>query len=193
MAYNREIFILKEGSIQYGTWTDPHTLTPATDPLTSFTATDNLGYLRQGSINIMLNDEFVEYLSGTPQKIIRKDLIRRNFQIECVANQFNSAAYDILYNCDVDTGAYDLAWIGNDTPVPTRRGWLFTGQKVNGNAIYVAIWAGEVVTEDKSMAFPGTDYVDMPVTIQAFEGDSFTGANANDEHNYGMIWEVGTS
>lgn len=188
MAKNKDEFILKEGLIQYGTWTDPDLIVPGTDPTTSFTATGDLGYIRQGSISVGLADTFAEYLSGTPQKIIRKDLIRRNYTWQFTANQFNSTAYTVLYNFDVDTGLYTLAWIGSDAPVKTRYGWLLTGTKVDGTAIYIAIWAGEIVTETKDLKFAGTDYVDIPVMIQAFEHADFI-STPNDQHNYGMIYE----
>ena len=98
MAYSRDEFILKEGVIEYGTWTSPHLLDGSTDPSTSFTATDNVGYIRQGTISLMINNTWGEYLSGTPQKIIREDLIRRNYFWEFTMNQFNPDFLSIFKN-----------------------------------------------------------------------------------------------
>lgn len=192
MALNRNEFILKEATIQYGTWANPHAIVPGTNPSSSFTATGNFGYIRMGTVKVGLNDTFAEYKAGTPHKMIRKDLLERIYTLEFTANQFNPTNYQIFYNLDVDSGTYNLGWIGSDAPVKTRYGFLLTGTKVDGTSVYIAVWAGEVTTEDKSLTFSGTDYVDIPVKIQAFEGDTFA-ANPNDEHNYGMIYEAATS
>lgn len=189
MAFNRNEFVLKEATIEYGAWTDPHLLTPASNPTSSFTVTDNVGFIRQGTIVMGFNDEFVEYRSGTPYKIIRKDLIGRVYTWAFTANQFNATLLTFFYNIDVDTGTYNLHWIGNDAPVKPRYGYLATGTRVDGTNFWAAIWSGEIVTEDKSLTFSGTDYVDIPIMIQAFQGDTFVDANANDEHNYGMVFD----
>ena len=193
MAYSKDEFILKEATIQYGSWANPHALTPASDPKTAFTATDNFGYIRMGTVVIGLNDTFVQYKAGTPHKIIRQDLLERMYNWQFTCNQLNANSLNILYNMDVDSGAHILGWVGNDAPVKTRYGFLMTGKKVDGTAFYAAIWEGEVVTEDKSMNFPGTDYVDIPVLVQAFEGPTFVSPNDNDEHNYGMIFYPASS
>jgi len=194
MALNKDEFLLKEPApIEYGPWTSPHALDGTADPAASFSATGNVGYVRQGTFVVGLNDEFVEYRAGTPYKIVRKDLIGRQLTWQFTANQFNPTLLDFMYNVDETNGsAYDLMWIGNDAPVKTRQGWHVAGELVDGSAISFSIWAGEVTTEDKSLNFPGTDYVDIPVMVQAFEGDTFI-ANPNDEHNYGMIWRPATS
>ena len=74
MAKNANEFILKEPSlIEYGSWTSPHLIDPDTDPELSFTKVDDVGYIRQGTNIVGLNDTFVEYLSGTPHEIVRKE------------------------------------------------------------------------------------------------------------------------
>ena len=114
MATSRNEFILKEGTVQYGTWTDPHLLTPASNPASSFTATDDLGYIRMGTIVITIADERVEYLANTPHEIVRRDLLRRNYTWAFTCNQFNETSLQLLKNTDVDTGAYVLSWLGPD-------------------------------------------------------------------------------
>ena len=192
MAYNKNEFVLKEGTLQYGSWTNPHLIVPGTNPSASFVATDNLGYNRMGTFKLMITDTFVEYKAQTPHKIIRKDLLERIYKWQFTANQFNAGTMGLMFNMDVDTGVYTLMWIGNDAPVKFRYGYLLSGTKVDGTPFKAAIWDGEIVTEDKSINLIGTDYVDIPIEIQAFEGDTFL-SNPNDEHNYGMIFQQESS
>jgi hypothetical protein len=188
MAYNREEFILKEGTLEYGTWTDPSALTPASNPASAFTATDNVGYVRMGSIIVNIADERVEYLSNTPHEIVRRDLLRRNYFWTFTNNQFNATSIALLKNMDVDTGTYNLAWVGPDIPTPTQYGWLFTGERVDGTAFYAAIWSGEVSTDDNNLTFTGTDYVDINVMIQAFPDSNFSDTAADRQQKYGMLF-----
>lgn len=69
MSYDSTEFILKEGTIQYGIWTDPHLITTSSDPLSSFSATSTVGYIRMGTIAVNIPDERVEYLSNTPHEL----------------------------------------------------------------------------------------------------------------------------
>lgn len=186
--YNKNEFILKEPKIQYGTWVTPSLITPAVDPATYFIPTNDIGYVRLGTIVQGLNDEFVEYLSGTPHLIVRKDLLRRNFTLKFTANQQNPTILQMLYNFDTETGVYTLAHIGHDAPVKARHGWKLTGQKVDGSYYYIGLYSGEIVTTDKSKNFKGTEHVDIPVEIQAFQHDDFI-TTPSDQRDYGIIWE----
>jgi len=188
MAYNSTEFILKEGTIQYGTWTDPHLLTPASDPTASFSATDTVGYIRMGTQVYNIADERVEYLTNTPHEIVRRDLLRRNYFWNFVVNQFNKENMALFKNMEVQTGAWTIAWIGPDIPVATRYGWLVTGYRVDGTAIYWAIWSGEVSTEDNNVAPSGTDYVDINVMIQAFAHSSFGITAQDNRRKYGAFF-----
>ena len=192
MGFNKEEFILKEPTpIQYGTWTDPHLITPSTDPETSFTATDNVGYVRKGTITFGLNDEFVEYESETPSIIVRKDLLKRAVTLQMTINQFNMTMYEMAFTLDTQTGTYKLAHVGHDAPEKTRFGFLMSGQKVDGSVYKIAIWSGEFTTEDKSIVYPGNAHVDHAAMIQAFPGDTFTAnrSTINDRRDYALIWE----
>lgn len=193
MAYTSTEFMLKEGTIQYGVWTDPDQIVPGTDPTASFSATDTPGYIRMGSINVHVDDERIEYLANTPHEIIRKDPIRRNYFWEFTANQFNATTLALLKNMEVQTGANTLVWIGPDQPVATRLGWLITGQRIDGVAMYFALWSGEVQTETNGVQPTGADYVDLPVIIQGFSHPDFGQTAQDNRRKYGMWYFPETS
>jgi hypothetical protein len=193
MAKDSAIFLLKEPtSIEFGTWTSPNLIDETADPDTSFTSTDNVGFVEQGSFVWNLNDTFVEYLSQTPAKRIRKDLTMRDFGITFTVSQFSMSAVAQFFNLDSAVGLYTLDWIGSDAPVPTKYGWRVTLERTDGTIFKLAIWAGEIVTEDKSVALAGNAYGQMPVTVQSFEHTAFA-ASPSDKHNYGLIYEATAS
>lgn len=193
MALDRNKLLLKEPNIQIGVWNNVDLITPAVDPLTFFTPNTlgDFGYVRQGSINIQFNDAFVEYRVGTPNLVIRKDLIQRDFMLAFTANQWGAELTELIQNSLTELGPYNLNHIGNDAPVKPRLGILLDGQLVDGSRIYFAMYAAEVTTEDKSATFPGTDYVDRPVMLQAFQADAYEGNQTFEaqQKNYGLIWQ----
>jgi len=187
MAFNKDQLMLKEMKFYYGTVTDPHLIDTDTDPKDSFNETDTVGFIRMRTDSIGLNDTFAEYLSGTPHKRIRMDLIQRDVKLNFTINQLNADYLNIFLNADTEKGVFDLIHLGSDAPVKTRYAWLGEGTLVNGDPISILIYAGEVVTTDKSLNMSGSDYVDLPVEIMAFEHEDFE-TNPDDEHNYGVIW-----
>jgi len=190
MAYglSRDHFNISEGTLEIGTWTNPHLIASTANPLTSFSSAGIVSYFQQGTLVAGLNDTFAEFLAGTPGKRIRKDLTMRDFTLSVSLAQFNKDVLALALNADVDgTGSYPLAFIGNDAPVKPQNGYLLRSKRVDEKELYIAVWAGEITTEDKSLTFSGTAHTIIPATIQAFEHTSFI-ANPNDKRNYGAIW-----
>jgi hypothetical protein len=194
--YNSEEFVLREFTVQYGAWSDLDTLTSADNPtsVTYWAPTGDFGYLRMGTVAYGINDTFVEYKSKTPHQVVRKDLIERAVTAQFTANQLDSTNFTYLYNALVQTGAYNLYWLGSDSPTRPRLGFLFNGTKVDGSVFNAAIWSGEIVTEDLTLTMSGEDYVDCAVMIQAFVAPDFASDPTNytlDTKCYGMIFEPG--
>jgi len=189
MAYEKNELMLKELTGSYGAFADPSILTAADDIEDDFTEEANVGYVRMGSQVLNLNDTFAEYKAGTPHIKIRKDLTERMVGFTFIANQFNKTTLALLLNTTVDSGAYDHAHLGSDAPTKARKGWLFKGYLVDGTTeIKIALYAAEIVTEDKSSAWSGEDYVDLPVTLECFEGSEWEDdPTLAKTKNYGMI------
>lgn len=191
MAYgkSKDEFLIKEGIIEVGVFATPElVISGASDPLVQagWTATGDLGYFKQGSLNIGLNDTFAEFLAGTPGKKIRKDLIMRAYSITVQSAQFNKDLFALLMNMDTLSGTYPVGFIGNDAPVKPRVGILITTERVDGTPLYFAQWSAEVTTEDKSIVLSGTEHAAPSATFEAFEHDNFI-LSPNDKRNYGMI------
>jgi hypothetical protein len=55
------------------------------------------------------------------------------------------------------------------------------------------VYSGAIVSEDKSIAPSGTDYVDKPGVIQAFPHESFGSTYTDAQKHYGIIWRAGSS
>lgn len=191
MAYGKSNlpFLIKEGFVEIGIWTNPNALTPATDPNTAFTSSGDLGYFKQGSSKTDITRSYATFLAGTPGKKVRKDLVLKEFTLTFMLAQFNQDLLALAQGLDVDTGAYDIAWIGNDEPTQTFNGYRVTTALTDATPYYVAMWYGKNTSEQVGWALSGTEHGTFELKLEAFEHPSFTiPANVNDEHNYGAIF-----
>ena len=185
---SRDQFLLKEGIIEIGVFASPATLTPATF-LAGWTSTGDLGYFQQGTMNVELNRTYAEFLAGTPGKLIRKDLIRKQFQITMQAAQYNADLLALAQGLDVDSGGgLDMGWIGSDEPTQVVNGYRITTALVDGRALYIAVWAGQVTSEAVGPKLPGTAHSTFDLKVEAFEHEDFT-TSPDDTHNYGA-WVI---
>lgn len=196
MAYglNANPFLLKEAYPAIGTWLNPQSLTPAANPASSFTSNGILGYFRQGTEVVGISRQFATFISGTPGKIVRKDLVLKGFMLTFQMAQYNANLLALAQGLDVDTGAYDLAWIGSDEPTQTFNGYNVPGQLTDGTPFAIAMWYGKVTSEEVGWTYSGTEHSTYELKIEAFEHPNFTNpSNTNDQHNYGMIYFTETS
>ena len=200
MAYglSKLPFSLKEGEMKVGAWTDPDLIggpTPdAVDPTTKFSG-DKIGYIKQGTINVGLTREYVEALAGTPAKIVRKDLTRKQYFLEFELFQINGDLMALALGMDTDVGytggakTFTIGHVGPDEPTQSENGYYIETQLTSGNNFYFAVYAGKVTTEDVSKTLAGTDYATTKVKVEAFPDDAnFTDADA-DLRSYGSWWE----
>lgn len=197
MAFGQsnEPFLLKEGTVEIGTVTNPELIgTNNTDPL-SFFSGDVLGYFRQGSTNIGINRTYAEALAGTPAIRVRKDLVQKDFSIQLNIFQYNADLMNLVMGLDVQAGypittpsvkTVDLAHIGHDEPVQAAQkyGILLRTELTNGKPFFVLMYQGQNVSEDASLALAGTDYATPAINFQAFPAASIT----NGRRDYGVFW-----
>lgn len=188
MAYgkSKDQFLLKEGIIEIGVWTNPDLIVPGVDPTSSFATAGDLGYFQQGTVNPEVNRTFAEFLAGTPAKKIRKDLIQKEFMLTLTMAQYNTDMLALAQGLDVDTGTYPIAWIGTDEPTQKFNGYLLSTELVDGTPFYIAMWSGKVTSEAVGPVLPGTAHSTYEFKIEAFEHDNFV-TTPNDPHNLGAI------
>ena len=196
MAKSNQKFLLKEATkIAMGTWTSPNLIgTNATDPLSFFSETLDLGYVKQGTTNIMIPRSYAEFRSGTPSKIVRKDLIQKDLSIEGELGQFDSELIALLKNTLEQRnyaitvpvfGVVDMNFLGSDEPTQSETGFLMTTALTDGKPFYIGVFAGKILTEDNNIGLSGTDYATQKFTITAFDET----AMGDDQKNYGIMWE----
>lgn len=193
MAYglNSEVLILKEGFIDIGTYANFATISPSNALTTHFTSDGNVGYFKQGSSKIEINRKYADFIAGTPGKHIRMDLVLKEFLMTFSFAQFDADRLALAQGLDVETGLYDLAWIGSDEPggtvTPTGfNGYLLYTALVDAQPFYVAGWYMKNVSEAVGWTLSGTEHGTYDIKLMAFEAPYYQ-QNPDDTHNYGAI------
>jgi hypothetical protein len=184
MAYGKSAspFLLKEGVI----WVGSYSSISYTDPEANFTG-DILGYHKMGTINFGLSRKYAEARSGTPSKIIRKDLIQKDFMIEFESFQVNVDLFKLLMGLDQVNNAglgLDNMFIGTDEPTQSNYGILVKGYLTSGKQFKAGMWYGKDTSEDISLKLSGTDYATTKAKFEAFESPNIT---TNDARNLGYF------
>jgi len=199
-ALNSGPFLLKEGYVEIGLWTDPQDIAPAVDPNLSFTSDGIIGYFEQGTSKVALDRTYAEFLAGTPGKTVRMDLTLKKFSIEFMMAQFEAQTLALAQGLDVEDGNFTLGWIGNDEPVDPQfgvhgfNGYRITTALTDGNPFYIAVWYGKDVSEAVGWELAGTKHGTYKLLVRAFEHPNFTDpTDADDTHNYGMVYFDNTS
>lgn len=197
-GFNSNKFLIKEGTIQVGTWTTPHLIgTNNTDPLQYFSG-NVLGYFKQGTLKPMLNRNFAEFLANTPGILVRKDLIRKQFHFDLELAQFNAdtlalamGTYQIAgYSITTPTiKTVDLNFFGSDQPVQNPLGYLITTATVDGKAFYMAGWSMVNTSEDVSPTLSGTAHATIKCKFEAFPSLDFAGLPTENQQHYGLYWD----
>ncbi len=200
MAFGKDKnrFLLKEGTIKVGAWTNPQDIgTNNTDPR-SFFSGDDIGYFQQGSVSVGINDTYAEFKAGTPAVMIRKDLVERQFTITLALGQFNADAVELFkntlsqkdYSVTTPTAqTWQLHFMGSDTRVVPEVGVLMETEMTNGNVFIIGMWKARFLADDNSIALAGTDYAVQNATMTAFPDANFDGVTDEAKKHYGIIAE----
>ena len=190
-------FLLKEGKIQIGTFTNPQNIgTNVNDPL-SFFSGQFLGYFKMGTLKIMVPRKYAEFRANTPSILVRKDLIQKDFNIECELGQFDADTMELAkgtlsqknYAVTNPVGkTLDMHWFGSDEPNIPYYGYLITSKLTNGQPAYYALWYGKNTSEDVSFGLSGTAHATTKLKVEAFPSPDFNGVNVEEQKHYGMFW-----
>ena len=191
-AFSDTKFLLKEGNLKIGSFAAGiSTITPATDIEDLFTG-EFFGYIRMGTIEEQLADQFAEYMANTPHIRVRQDLIQRDFGLNFTANQVDADTLELIMNATTATsGGVTQVHIGSDAPVKARNGYLLISELVDGTAFKMAIYNGEVVTDSKNAARDGSNHADRAVQVRAFEGDPWIADPTLDKTKSYGLYQIG--
>jgi len=174
---------LETGTLFLGAFTNPGTIgTDNVFPSSKFSG-DKIGFIVQGTQVFNLPDTFVEALTETPQKLIRKDPIRRQYTIEGELFDFNADILEVIYSLRVQasysitvphTKTIHLAHIGTSSPPRLKFGLLLQAQDVAGKDQEIAMYNGISTPENLSFTFSGTDYVKTAFKFEGTPHPDFT-------------------
>lgn len=182
---DRGQYLIKEGRITVGAWA-PGSVTN-TDPVGSgFTSDGDLGDFQQGSLSPQLTREYAEFLVGTPGKLSRKDLVRKQWMWSATFAQYNVDLMALVQGLDIELGDYDIAYVGSDEVVQEILGYTITTARVDGTPFIMGQWYAKVTATDVGPTFPGTAHSTYNFMSESFEHPYYT-ENPDDTHNYGFI------
>jgi len=187
MAYGQsnDPFLLKEGNIFVGTFAS-YPVSATADPASVFSG-DNIGYFKQGTVNITVPRNYAEFRSGTPSKLIRKDLIQKDLSVEAELGQWNSDLLKLLIGTNLVTnpGNFDNHFLGSDEPngASTKYGFRVVTERTDDVAFEIGIWNGISQAPDFAITLSGTDYATLKLTVTAFTVSTI----ASDVNNLGYF------
>lgn len=192
MAYgkNRDQLLLKEPTIEIGTWATPQlVINGATDPIVTggWTSGGVIGYIGRGTFNSMVTREYATFEAGTPAEVVRMDLIRKPQRWEFAIAQLNIDLWGLVFGWQTATGTYPIAFHGFDEPTQTFNGFLATTSRVDGTVYQEALWYAKCVSEDVSKTFSGDAHVTVTAAFNAFCHPNFYTTPA-DQRCYGAEW-----
>lgn len=184
MAYgrNRNELLIKEGTLNVGDVSNPQNISPGSNPSTSFTL-ENVGWFQQGTCDPQINREYAEFLGGTPAILVRKDLIRKSFIINAQLAQFNADLFALVQGLDVETGTYDLGWIGPDEVVQSEYAYSIETFLVDGTPFTLYMFSGRQTGEAVGPKLPGNAHSTYDFKAEAFPHEGFT----DDTRSYGVF------
>jgi hypothetical protein len=112
--------------------------------------------------------EYVEFLDGIPQNLVRKDLIRFGLSINLMIMEWTSDIIELSRGgtkTKTDPN-YEYNHYGSDYPDPPTFRFRFVGELRDAKAIEFVILKGKT-TEMGEIPTGGTDYAEIPATIEA--------------------------
>lgn len=112
--------------------------------------------------------EYVEFLDGIPQNLVRKDLIRFGLSISLIILEWTAQVMKLARGGVLDeTGpTYGEVHYGEDYIDPATHKFRFVGRKVNRKGVEFIIHKGKV-SEMGEIPTGGTDYNEIPAVIEA--------------------------
>lgn len=129
---------------------------------------------------ISFNVEFAEFLEGIPQVLVRKDLVRFGLTMSLVAMEWTLNIMQIARGGELVTGGptYDYLYWGTDFTEPPVHQYRFIGPKVNSEIVEFVMRRGKS-TDFPELTSGGTDYNEIPFTIEALKDDTVSDQSRN--------------
>jgi hypothetical protein len=112
--------------------------------------------------------EYVEFLDGIPQNLVRKDLIRFGLAQSIIILEWTAVIMRLARGGVIDNGdpVYDYLFFGEDYVDPPVHRWRMVGELRNFKAVEFVILVGKT-TEMGEIPTGGTDYNEIPAVIEA--------------------------
>lgn len=192
---NREV-VLNEGFMQYGVWTNPETIgISGTNWETQFVG-DDLGIIETGTAKGDVMRGLLELLSGTPQKLERKDLIRKQFVIEGNLMQLDLDTVALvtqgLKTAYVDAPyVADIVHIGTEEDICSTavNGFLVTLKAQDCKPVYLGMWDSIITSETASLLATGNKYATLAMKAEARPHANFSQIYPETARNLGAWWK----
>ncbi len=124
--------------------------------------------------------EYVEFLDGIPQNLVRKDLIRFGLSIAVTALEWTYQIMQLARGgvTDISGPTYDYVYYGEDYIDPPTHKFRFVGRKVNRKVVEFVILKGKV-SEMGEIPTGGTDYNEIPMVIEALRDPTVSDPQRN--------------
>lgn len=112
--------------------------------------------------------EYVEFLDGVPQNLVRKDLIRFGLAVNQMILEWTAAIMQLARG-GVKTSSdptWDYLYFGSDYQDPPEKRFRYVGELQNAKAIEFVILKGKT-SEMGEIPTGGSDYSEIPALIEA--------------------------
>ncbi len=199
MAFSKDSnpFLIKEGTVYKGDAVNPELLgVNGFNPPSFLVNGEPIGYIKMGTIDAQLTDEFATFLSDTPHIKIRQDLIYRQFKMVFSSGQFDADSMELLKDTYSQKGyvatnsggeVWDLHHVGSDVRGQVYNAYWIDSLLTDGTRWMIAIWQGRILSPDKGVKTDGNDYAVNNGTIEAFPHPNFDGEPNEAQRHYGFF------
>lgn len=124
--------------------------------------------------------EYVEFLDGIPQNLVRKDIIRFGLSVSLIILEWTSDIIELArggLKQKTDPN-FEYVYYGEDYVEPIEHRFRLVGELRNTKAIEFVILKGKT-TEMGEIPTGGTDYGEIPATIEALRDTTVTDTQKN--------------
>lgn len=124
--------------------------------------------------------EYVEFLDGIPQNLVRKDLIRFGLSIEMLILEWSAAIMQLARGGVKESTdpIWDYVYFGENYADPPVKRLRMVGAKVNTKAVEFVMLRAKT-TDMPAMPTGGTEYNEIPATFEALKDATVTDLDRN--------------
>jgi hypothetical protein len=124
--------------------------------------------------------EYVEFLDGIPQNLVRKDIIRFGLSIGLIILEWTADIIELTrggLKTKTDPN-YEYVYYGEDYVEPITHRFRFVGELRDTKAIEFVVLKGKT-TDMGEIPTGGTDYNEIPATIEALRDTTVSDIQKN--------------